>query len=203
MSERTNGDEGEPGPGPEGNQEEIQAQTAESVFPDLTAPVWAEPAATMSATPTPPGVTYPRDHQQPINPQATTEPSPAMSNSFAQRPPAQHWGQTQPAQQYPTYVHQPYTTSPHTEASSSAIVLTVLSGIVMLSTCFIIGIPSLIFGIIALTSNRTDPAGSRKQAKTGWILLAVNFGVVVLLVIAGFAVLISRSSTPSNTGFSV
>ena len=73
----------------------------------------------------------------------------------------------------------------------------------MLSTCFIIGIPSLIFGIIALTSNRTDPAGSRKQAKTGWILLAVNFGVVVLLVIAGFAVLISRSSTPSNTGFSV
>ena len=117
-----------------------------------------------------------------------------MSNPYAQQPPAQPYGQPQPGQQYPAYSQQPYATGPHTEPNASAIVLTILSGIVMLSTCFIIGIPSLIFGIMALTSNSTDPVRSRKKAKTGWIVFAVNFGVVVLLAVAGFAILIATGN---------
>jgi len=80
-------------------------------------------------------------------------------------------------------------------------VLTILSAIVMLSTCFIIGTPSLVFGIMALTSNSTDPLGSRKKAKTGWIILAINFGVVVLIAVAGLA-LLAANSTGSSSGSS-
>jgi hypothetical protein len=69
----------------------------------------------------------------------------------------------------------------------------------MLSTCFLVGIPSLIFGIMALTSNSTDPDGSRKKAKTGWIIFAVNFGIVVLLAIVGFGLLIATGNNVSDS----
>jgi hypothetical protein len=117
------------------------------------------------------------------------------------QPPAQPYGQPQQAygQQYPVYSQQPYATGPRQEANASAIVLTILSGITMLSTCFFIGIPSLIFGIMALTSNSTDPKGSRKKTKTGWIIFAANVGVVVLLAVVGIVLLIATGNTTSST----
>jgi len=78
-------------------------------------------------------------------------------------------------------------------------VLTIVSGIIMFSTCFTIGIPSLIFGIMALTSNNTDPEGSRKKSKTGWIIFAVNAVVVVLLGIVAFGLLVATGSNFDNT----
>ena len=76
--------------------------------------------------------------------------------------------------------------------------LTILSGITMLSTCFIVGIPSLVFGIMALSSNALDPDGSRKKAKTGWIIFGINVGVVVLLAIAGVVLLAATGNNLSN-----
>jgi hypothetical protein len=214
MSEPTNDGRQRPDPDPERDSEEdqnkVQDQIPESVFNDPTAPVWADPTAPIPAPPPPPGATAPQSDEPAANPQASPPPPPPMSNPYAQQPPAQPYGQPQPGQQYPAYSQpygqpqpgqqypaysqQPYATGPHTEPNASAIVLTILSGIVMLSTCFIIGIPSLIFGIMALTSNSTDPVRSRKKAKTGWIVFAVNFGVVVLLVVAGFAILIATGN---------
>jgi len=106
----------------------------------------------------------------------------------------------QPGQQYPAY-GQPYSTGSTTETNGSAIVLTILSGIIMLSTCFLIGIPSLIFGIMALSSNSTDPTGSRKKTKTGWIIFAINFAVVVLLAVAGFVLLIATGNNISDNSY--
>ena len=135
-----------------------------------------------------------------------------MSNPYAQQPPASPWvpsqpdpygqpagqyGQAQPGQQY-------YATGATTAPSNtSAIVLTIVSGVSMLSSAFFVGIPSLIFGIMALTSNSTDPVGSRKKAKTGWIIYAVNAGIVVLLVVAGIAFLVigGASSANFNSGY--
>ena len=79
--------------------------------------------------------------------------------------------------------------------------LTVVSVIAMMSTC-VIGIPSLIFGIMALTSNSTDPVGSRKKSRTGWIVFAVNAGVVALLAVAALAALIIGSISSTNSDFS-
>jgi hypothetical protein len=223
MSEPTNDGKQKPDPDPDRDPEkdpnEIQDQIPESVFNDPTAPVWADPTAPIPAPPPPPGAAVPQSDEPAANPQANPPPPPPMSNPYAQQQPAQPYGQPQPGQQYPAYSQpygqpqpgqqypaysqQPYATGPHTEPNASAIVLTILSGIVMLSTCFIIGIPSLIFGIMALTSNSTDPVRSRKKAKTGWIVFAVNFGVVVLLVVAGFAILIATGNDlGSNTNFS-
>jgi hypothetical protein len=198
MTEPTSGDQK---PDPDRDHDETQDQTSEPVFNDPTAPVWADPTAPMPAPPAPPGAAPP----QVESPAAAPPSAPPVSNPYAQQPPAQPYGQPtgqygqpqQPAysQQYPAYGQQSYATGSPTEANTSGIVLTIVSGIVMLSTCFTIGIPSLVFGIMALTSNNADPVGSRKKAKTGWILFAVNAGVIALIVVVGFALLIATNSS--------
>lgn len=196
-------------------------QTSGSVFNDPTAPVWADPTTPMP-TPPPPPVAPPRQAES----QAAVPPPVPASNPYAQQPPVQYeqygqqysqqtgqpggqygqpqpgpYGQPQPGQQYPAYGQQAYATGQQSETNVSAIVLTIVSGIIMLSTCFLIGIPSLIFGIMALTSNNTDPTGSRKKTKTGWILFAVNAGVVILLGVIGSVLLVTYSNNTSSTGF--
>lgn len=181
-------------------------QASGSDFNDPTAPVWADPTTPLPAPPAQPTPAPPAQPTSPAPPTATTPPS----NPYAQQPPAQPYDQSaaqhsqpqQPGygQQYPASAQQSYATGA-TESNSSAIVLTVVSGITMLSTCFIIGIPSLVFGIMALTSNSTDPAGSRKKAKTGWIIFAVNVVVVVALGVI-LAIALFAMSSSNNNNFS-
>lgn len=185
-------------------QDEVRSETPDPVFSDPTAPVWADPTAPIPAEPPPP--TPPGPHPEsdqpaagPATPQANPPVAPPASNPYAQQPPTQPYGQPQPGQQYPAYGQQPYSTGPQSEANGSAIVLTILSGIVMLSTCFLIGIPSLIFGIMALSANAADPAGSRKKAKTGWIIFAINFAVVTVLAIGGFILLVAMGNSTSSS----
>lgn len=203
---------------PEADRGDNQDQTSGSVFNDPTAPVWADPTAPIPATPAaavpsesvqdtpevplvppaPPGAAYPYG-QQPTAPQATPPALPPVSNPYAQQPPAQPY-----AQPYPAYGQQYYATgAPTAPSNTSAIILTIVSGVSMLSTAFFVGIPSLIFGIMALTSNNTDPVGSRKKAKTGWIIYAVNAVVVVLLAFAAIALLLigGMSSVNMNSGY--
>ena len=208
---------------PEADRGDNQDQTSGSVFNDPTAPVWADPTAPIPATPAaeapsesvqdtpevplvppaPPGAAYP--YGQPSTaPQATAPAAPPVSNPYAQQPPAPPYAQQPPAPPYPAYGQQYYATGATTAPSNtSAIVLTIVSGVSMLSSAFFVGIPSLIFGIMALTSNSTDPVGSRKKAKTGWIIYAVNAGIVVLLVVAGIAFLVigGASSANFNSGY--
>jgi hypothetical protein len=199
-------------------------QTSGSVFSDPTAPVWVDPTAPMPAAPplppTPPGAANPWDKHpaQPQPPAGQPESNPYAqqppAQPYGQQPPAQPYGQPEPGQQYPAYGQQqpygqpqpgqqypaygqpPYATGPHSETNASAIVLTIVSALTMLSTC-VIGIPSLIFGIMALTSNSTDPVGSRKKSRTGWIIFAVNAGVFVVLAICAVAFFIASGSDPS------
>ena len=157
-------------------------------FKDPTAPVWADPAT----------------------PQVPAPPAPPMSNPYAQQPPVQPYGQpigqySQPqyGQPYPAYGQSPYQAGGPAPSNTSAIVLTIVSGLTTLSTCFI-GIPSLVFGILALTSNSTDPVGSRKKARTGWIIFAINVGVGVLIVVIGligFAFFSGSGRSNSNFGY--
>jgi outer membrane biosynthesis protein TonB len=209
MSDPSSGSTQSPDPDPGKGHDGTQDEPSGSVFNDPTAPVWADPTAPIPAPPTPPGGAPPTGDQPATNPQETPPVAPPVSNPYAQQPPPAYgqqpppaygqqppaaYGQPEPGQQRPGYGQQPYATGPPTETNASAIVLTIVSGVVMLSTCFVIGIPSLIFGIMGLTSNTTDPVGSRKKAKTGWILFAVNAGVVILLSLVGLAILIATGN---------
>ncbi|HEY5179012.1 MAG TPA: hypothetical protein VIJ07_04445 [Dermatophilaceae bacterium] len=218
---------------PEAAPGDTQDQSSGSVFNDPTAPVWADPTAPIPATPaaevasawvqdTPepplvppaaPGASSPYG-QQPPAPQVT----PPASNPYAQQPPAppyvtpssNPYGQQYPAppygQQYPAppYGQQYYAAgAPAVPSNTSAIVLTIVSGVSMLGTAFFVGIPSLIFGIMALTSNTTDPVGSRKKSRIGWIIFAVNVSILVLLIVAAIAFFVvnGTSSTTVDSGY--
>jgi len=203
-------------------------ETSGSDFNDPTAPVWADPTAPIPSTPAaevpsawvqdspeaplvppaPPGVASPYGQQPPTPPAV-----PPVSNPYAQQPPAPYaqpvsdpYGQP-PAppygQQYPTYGQQYYATgAPSAPSNTSAIILTIVSGLATITTC-VIGIPSLIFGIMALSANSTDPVGSRQKSKTGWIIFAVNAGIVILLAVVAIAFLVigGTSSTTFDSGY--
>jgi len=221
MSEPTGDGKQQPDPEqrPEAAPGDAQNETSGSVFNDPTAPVWADPTAPIPAMPAgevpsawvqdtpgvpmvppaPPGVSSPYG-QQPAAPRAT----PPVSNPYAQQPPAppyvtpssNPYGQQYPA---PPYGQQYYAAgAAAVPSNTSAIVLTIVSGVSMLGTAFFVGIPSLIFGIMALTSNTTDPVGSRKKAKTGWIIFAVNAGVIALAVVAIVAIVFATSDGGSS-----
>ena len=218
---------------PEAAPGDARDETSGSVFNDPTAPVWADPTAPIPATPAaevpsawvqdtpeaplvppaPPGVSSPYGQQAPT-PQAV----PPVSNPYAQQPPAppyaqpvsDPYGQQFPAppygQQYPAppYGQQYYAPgAPAVPSNTSAIVLTIVSGVSMLGTAFFVGIPSLIFGIMALTSNTTDPVGSRKKSRTGWIIFAVNVGILILLIAGAIALFVvsGTSSTTFDSGY--
>ena len=180
MSEPTDGVNQGPGP------DQGQNQAAGSDFSDPTAPVWAEPTAPL--TPMPPESQASPAPQAPQTPPMTQAP---QAGYYGQQPGQQYpaYGQ-QPGQQYPAYGQQPYVNEAPSESNVSAIILTIVSALAMLSTC-VVGIPSLIFGIVALTSNSTDPLGSRQKAKTGWIVFAVN-AVIGIGIIVGLFFLVGN-----------
>ena len=102
----------------------------------------------------------------------------------------------------PPYVQQPYGSTAYGQApyalppgsygpppakSTSAVVLTVLSGIAT-ALCCLLGLPSLVFGIVALTRQATDPASSARMTRYGWITFGVliGLGVVAVFLIGAF-----------------
>jgi hypothetical protein len=87
------------------------------------------------------------------------------------------------------------------QPNTSAIVLTVLSGIATLSVyCACIGIPPLIFGILGITKQSTDPEGAARMTKIGWIVFAV-MSVLALLAIAGFIAFAVMSESSSSSTY--
>ena len=182
------------------------------VWADPTAPIPAPPSTeaqsawvqdspeVLSVPPAPPGATYSYG-QQPAAAQATPPDTPPVSNPYAQQSPVQTpvqpygqpaaqpygqptgaYGQPQPGQPYPTYGQSPYATGSHTEANTSAIILTILSA---LSLCNFLTVGSLVIGIIALSKNSTDPEGSRRLTKIGWIVFAVVWALVIVVGVVG------------------
>jgi len=143
-----------------------------------------------------------------------------MSNPYAQQPPAAPWmpsqpdpyGQPQPGQygqpagqhgqQYPAYGQSPYASGAPATTNTSAIILTILS---VLSLCNVLAIGSLVLGIMALTKTSTDPEGSRRLAKIGWIVFAVGWAVVIVgfvgLAALGFATGGDPSTYNFNSGY--
>lgn len=72
----------------------------------------------------------------------------------------------------------PYRSTPPT--NTSAIVLTVLSALSLLSCANIFIIPALVLGILGLTRNNTQPQDARSKTKLGWILFAVAWAIIII-----------------------
>lgn len=110
-------------------------------------------------------------------------------------------GYEQPAYGRPAY-GQPAYGAPSPGAPVNAIVLTVVSVLAVLSTAFIVGLPSAILGIIGLAQHGNDPRRANRLANIGWILLVLNvvLGVVLLIAgVAGFLWYVEQADLPSMT----
>lgn len=143
----------------------------------------------------PRGESYPYagSSAQPTNPYDATPPPPPAGDPYAAPQPAYDpYAATgsaamqggYPAYQAPGQWQAPppgYGAAP--TQNTSALVLTIISGITTV-TCCLPGIIPLIFGILALTKNSTDPEGSRKMAKWGWIAYAACIILSILAVVA-------------------
>ncbi|MFC7491217.1 MULTISPECIES: hypothetical protein [unclassified Knoellia] len=146
----------------------------------------------------PRGESYPYagSSAQPTNPYAATPP-PAPQDPYAVPQPAydpyaasgaQGQQAGYPAYQAPGQWQTPppgYGAPP--PQNTSALVLTIISGIVTVSCC-LPGIAPLILGIMALSKQSTDPEASRRLSKWGWIAFAIGAGLAVIGLIAFIAV---------------
>ena len=139
---------------------------------------------------------YAGSSAQPTNtPYAATPPPPPYDPYAAPQPPYDPYAATGgQAQQggYPAYdapgqwQAPPAAYGAPAPQNTSALVLTILSGIVTVSCC-IPGIAPLILGIMALTKQSTDPEASRRLSRWGWIAFAIGMALVVIGVIAFIA----------------
>ena len=147
-------------------------------------------------------------------PEAPRPPEGPGDNATRPMPPPQQPYGSQPQQPYGSQPQQPYGSQPQPNpyaapaaygyqvppaapANTSAIVLTIVSGLsILLCACFFAIVP-LIFGILGITHNATDPAKSAQMTRYGWI----SFGVCVLIVavIAALGIAFFMTGPPSST----
>ena len=223
MSEPTNDGKKHPDPDPEKDQDKVNAQNVPDEVQDPapepvsepTTPIWADPTTAIPPAPTAP---QPHSDQPADHPRATPPVAPPLSNPYAQGPPPPPYAQGPPppayaqgpppvpygqppsAPAYQAYGQQPYGSGQHAPTNTSAIVLTVVSGLSVFS-CNILAIASLVLGIVALTKNTTDHEGSRRLTKIGWIVFAAVWGVAILAIIGLIVVGAVTSNSSSSHMF--
>lgn len=163
--------------------------------PTQALPAWEPPypAAPSAQTPPPP-VPYPYGPDAPPYaappPPSTPPPTPTYA---APPPPLQQpagpppaYGQPSHPSPYgaPGYGVPPVQAGAPSPTNTSALVLTIIAGLLTVSCYFsIIGIAPLVLGIVALSKQTTDWEGSRRMARIGWITMAaVAVGVTVLAI---------------------
>ncbi|HMM94919.1 hypothetical protein [Phycicoccus sp.] len=86
--------------------------------------------------------------------------------------------------------------------NSSALALTIVAAASVLLCGGVLVIPALIFGIVGLTKQSTDPEGSRRASRNGWWAYAIGAAVSVLLVIGLIAFLIAAGSSSGDVSTS-
>lgn len=189
---------------PQGSPTEQIPQGSEFPPPPQPSPSYEAPYQA------PRGDSYPYagSSAQPTNPYAASPPPPPAGDPYAAPQPAYdpYAATGAPAAQggYPAYQAPGQWQGPPPgygappAQNTSALVLTIMSAIATVSCCF--GIFALPFGIIALTKNATDPEGSRRLAKIGWIVFGVTAVLLVVGAIALFALGIASDMNDGGYG---
>jgi hypothetical protein len=201
-----------------------QLPASEQPFAEPTEPPALQPPATGSGVPTPYGQApsppqspygqAPNPYGQAQNPYAagapggypTARPGPppapgapgTLGAGFPPGPPPAYgqpgYGQPAPYAQGSGYAPSPYA-RPGQQTNTSAIALTVVSGLSTLVGC-IFAIPALVLGIMALVKQGGSPADAAKLTRWGWIAYAIAVAFVVIGGIIAIAVFASVDSTP-------
>jgi hypothetical protein len=113
------------------------------------------------------------------------------------------YGQTPYTQPYGStaYGQPPYSLSPAPYGApparnTSAIVLTVVSGLALIACCNVFAIPALVLGILGITKGTDDPHGAARMTRAGWI----TFGVTTALVVTGWVVFFALAASGTFDG---
>lgn len=187
------------------NDSTEQGGTGEG-FQDPTAPTWGTPEPTQPIPSPEPPVTPPSPYAAPA-PYAAPQPPelPAAPAPYGQPPYEQpSYGQApygQPPYGQAPYGQAPYGQTPYGQAygqspyppppvpygapqqNSGALTLTIVSAIATV-TCCLLCAPSLIFGIVALSKQSTDPQASARMTRYGWIAFGISLAIGVVLAVA-------------------
>ena len=67
--------------------------------------------------------------------------------------------------------------------NGSALALTITAGILSVLCCSLLTLPALILGIVGLSKQSTDPEGSARMTRYGWIAFGVGVLVSILAII--------------------
>jgi hypothetical protein len=145
-----------------------------------------------------PAAPYGEQQGQPVDPrsfpppQVYGQPAPRAPDPYAPRygPPPAYGGYSQPAG-YGTPASGGYPQPAPTPGSSIALV--VVSGFFVL--CGLIGVPSLVIGIVALTRARTQPDEAKRLTWIGWLVLGILLALVVVIIVIVIAVAASTSGS--------
>lgn len=127
------------------------------------------------------------------------------SNPYAPpaQPPAAYghqpaYGQ-QPTHGQPAY-GQPYAgTYVRPTNNGSGLALTIVSAVSVAFCGGLLVIPALIFGIVSLTKQSSDPEGSRRMSRNGWWAYGIGVAVSLVAVIAAIAFFVASESSGSVT----
>ena len=107
------------------------------------------------------------------------QPAPYAPDQYAQ----QQYGQPGYGQPPAPYGQPPYAPpgayGQPARTNGSALALTIISGLATVSCC-LLSAPALIFGIVALTKQSTDPEGSARMTRYGWIAFAAGFALSLI-----------------------
>ena len=181
----------------------------DSTEPGRTGDGFDDPTAPARAVPEPAPPTQPIPSEDPVappSPYAAPQvlPAPYGQNPYAQGPYQQQpYGQAphQPQPHDPTAYgsasgQSPYAPSPYGSPfpappqpgqNTGALALTITSAVAS-ALCCLLCVPALIFGIVALSKQSSDPVGSARMTRYGWVALGITLAVGILLVV-GFVAL--------------
>ena len=107
---------------------------------------------------------------------------PSDPSAYGATPYQQPYGSTAYGQ--PPYALPPAPYGAPPAKNTSAIVLTVVSGLALIACCNLLAIPSLILGIVGISKGPDDPQGAARVTRAGWI----TFGVTTALVVIGWVI---------------
>lgn len=183
----------------------IGVEPAAAAEPPVTPPspyAAPQPPAQAPAAPDPWAGQQPSSGPPPYPPQPTQQPygeQPYGQPAYGQTPYGQQpYGQVDYGQSpyAPSPYGSPFPTQP--QQNNTALALTITSAVATVLCCLVC-LPALIFGIVALSKQSTDPQASLRMTRYGWIALGITAALGVLIVLGFFALGLSGVFDDSGT----
>ena len=84
------------------------------------------------------------------------------------------------------------------QTNTSALVLTIVSGVSVLFCGGLLAIPSVVLGVLGLVRQNSDPVSSRKMTRWGWWAFGIGIVLSIILIVAFFAFVIAADSGTSS-----